>query len=58
MTPYALKDIWNLRHQYCEDEVPIDDLDEARFVLTVHAGHGSHCRQYLTALKRASTVTA
>jgi hypothetical protein len=31
-------------------------LDEARFVLGEHAGHGGGCLQYLEALRRASQV--
>jgi hypothetical protein len=54
---YALKDLWQVGHRFCADDPgPIDSLDEARFILTTHSGHGSHCRQYLAAQKRASVV--
>ncbi|QIS21101.1 hypothetical protein [Nocardia terpenica] len=51
----ATVDLWRLRHQFCEDEPPpITDLNEARFVLGEHAGHGPDCLQYFAALARAS----
>ncbi|OXR42554.1 hypothetical protein B7C42_05331 [Nocardia cerradoensis] len=45
--------------RFCEDCLaPIDSLEEARRVLTFHAGHGARCPQYLAALSWASEVTA
>jgi hypothetical protein len=50
-------DRWRNIHQPCTDDPgPINDLDEARFVLGEHAGHGGRCLQYLGALRRASEV--
>lgn len=50
-------DLWRDRHRFCTDiPDPIDDLDEARFVLDQHTGHGPGCPRYLTALTRASAV--
>lgn len=46
-------------HRFCEDCLaPINSLEEARRVLTVHADHGARCPQYLAALSWASEVTA
>ncbi|MEG8181625.1 hypothetical protein [Nocardia terpenica] len=51
----ATIDLWRLRHQFCRDTPPpIIDLDEARFVLSEHAGHEPDCRQYFAGLARAS----
>lgn len=51
--------VWRERHRICEDSPqPIDSLDEARTVLSEHAGHGPGCQQYLAALSRTSTVHA
>jgi hypothetical protein len=50
-------DRWQLIHRYCADEPgPITSLDEARYVLSQHAGHGADCLQYLAAQCRASEV--
>lgn len=57
-TSYAMKDLWHQRHRFCNDESVIEDYDEARFVLTVHAGHGGECRQSAAALRRTSTPMA
>lgn len=55
MNSYALKDTWNFRHQYCTDDVPIEDPAEAQYVRTVHAGHGKECLQLLAAQKAISS---
>lgn len=57
--PYALKDIWDIRHRYCEDTpASIDDLDEARYVATTHGGHGGHCLQYSAASRTIAVAAA
>ncbi|MEV6096946.1 hypothetical protein [Nocardia sp. NPDC051981] len=54
-----MADLWRTRHLFCTDEpASIESLDEARFVLTDHAGHGHTCKQFHAALRRASEVTA
>lgn len=55
MASYAMKDVWNFRHLYCADDVPIEDLAEAQYVRTVHAGHGKECLQLLAAQKATSS---
>lgn len=46
---------WDIIHRVCADEPgPINDLNEARRVLTTHAGHG--CPQYIAALGSVSSV--
>lgn len=50
---------WDIIHRFCDDcPTPIASLEEARRVLTVHAGHGPGCQQYLAALSRVSEVMA
>lgn len=46
----ALKDQWAQQHSDCDGNPPPMPLEEARCVLTAHAGHGSECRQFATAL--------
>lgn len=47
---------WDILHRVCEnDPGEIDALDEARLVLTLHAGHGPECLQYLAGLARTSS---
>lgn len=56
MTTFG-SDLWNERHRFCADTPPpITGLDEARYVLSVHAGHG--CNQYFAAMRRASEPIA
>lgn len=44
------------RHRFCGDSPPpIEDLDEARLVLTDHSGHGGRCLQFAAAMRRTST---
>jgi hypothetical protein len=51
-------DRWRNMHRFCNDEPgEIVGLDEARFVLNEHGGHGPTCRQFLCALSRTSEVT-
>lgn len=40
---------WALQHQFCADEPRISSIDQARYVLAVHAGHGPTCMQTLAA---------
>lgn len=48
---------WDIVHRFCEDDPgPIRSFEEARRVLTIHAGHGARCLQYVAALSRTSTV--
>ncbi|AHH16254.1 hypothetical protein NONO_c14510 [Nocardia nova SH22a] len=50
---------WDIIHRFCDDCLaPIASLEEARRALTVHAGHGLGCLQYLAALSRVSEVMA
>jgi hypothetical protein len=59
MTTTADADRWRSIHQNCADTPgPITSLEQARYVLTLHAGHGGGCRQYLAALRRTSEVCA
>ncbi|MFJ4653821.1 hypothetical protein ACIP5Y_21350 [Nocardia sp. NPDC088792] len=53
-----LKDLWGHRHRYCHDASLPMGLDEARFVLTAHAGHGHECLQFAAAMARCSEVSA
>jgi hypothetical protein len=55
--PIKIRDLWRQRHRFCADSPEeIVDLDEARFVLGDHAGHGGSCLQFQAALKRTSVV--
>ncbi|MCM6778005.1 hypothetical protein NDR87_31080 [Nocardia sp. CDC159] len=55
IAPLHQRDIWAERHRFCDDTPPpIASLDEARYVLTIHAGHDGHCRQYAAAMARAT----
>ena len=57
MNPKVI-DRWRCIHRFCNDETPFASLDEARYVLAQHAGHGPTCLQFLGALTRASEVAA
>ncbi|MBF6327299.1 hypothetical protein [Nocardia transvalensis] len=47
--PSDLRDLWLMGSRNCSHE-PADLTDDrARFILAIHAGHGSGCRQYLAA---------
>lgn len=53
----AQAQIWDNLHRFCTDDPgEIKSLDEARYILTRHSGHGPECLQYLAALNRASTT--
>jgi hypothetical protein len=59
MSSAYARELWTGRHRFCNDDPgPIATLDEARFVLTSHAGHGPDCLQYHAAMARASEVAA
>jgi hypothetical protein len=58
MTTPAQIDLWRDRHRYCADTPSLDSLDEARYILGEHAGHGPGCSQFLAALRRTSEVLA
>jgi hypothetical protein len=49
-------DLWRALHRDCAADPGPPTVDQARFVLTLHAGHGGHCHQYLGALFRISVV--
>ncbi|AHH20746.1 hypothetical protein NONO_c59700 [Nocardia nova SH22a] len=49
-------DIWRERHRFCGDTPSDMSLDEARFILNEHSGHGPACSQFLAALERGSAV--
>lgn len=56
ITP-AMLQRWDAIHRFCTDDPGmIGSLEEARRVLTIHAGHGTGCLQYLAALSRTSAV--
>jgi hypothetical protein len=40
---------WRVQHLHCLDESAPSSLDEARYVLASHSGHGPTCLQYLAA---------
>ncbi|WP_067839271.1 hypothetical protein [Nocardia lijiangensis] len=44
-----LRELWLIQSRDCTQEPQVLDYDRARFILSVHAGHGSGCRQYLAA---------
>ncbi len=44
-----IRELWLVQSRDCNQEpVGLSD-DRARFILSVHAGHGARCRQYLAA---------
>ncbi|MFC8526954.1 MULTISPECIES: hypothetical protein [Nocardia] len=49
-TSLDTRDLWSSQHSDCaaEPTVPLD-TDRARFICSMHAGHGPECRQYLAA---------
>ncbi|WP_225725620.1 MULTISPECIES: hypothetical protein [unclassified Nocardia] len=44
-----MRELWLVQGRDCTQEPIGLDYDRARFLLTVHAGHGARCRQYLAA---------
>ncbi|MBF6211508.1 hypothetical protein IU433_08140 [Nocardia puris] len=43
------RELWRIQSRDCAQEPQVLDDDRARFILSVHAGHGAGCRQYLAA---------
>ncbi|WP_406267393.1 hypothetical protein OH799_22250 [Nocardia sp. NBC_00881] len=48
-TYLAWIDRWRAQHRDCTADIPPTSLEQARFVLKDHGGHGPCCLQYLTA---------
>jgi hypothetical protein len=48
-TYLAQVDLWRIQHRDCTADVPPTSLEQARFVLGDHAGHGPRCLQCLAA---------
>ncbi|MEV4234565.1 hypothetical protein ACIBJI_01810 [Nocardia sp. NPDC050408] len=44
-----MRELWLVQSRDCNQEPVGLTYDRARFILSVHAGHGAHCRQYLAA---------
>lgn len=44
-----IRELWLVQSRDCAGEPPDLDAARARFLLAVHAGHGSGCRQFLAA---------
>ncbi|MET9026912.1 hypothetical protein ABZW96_15040 [Nocardia sp. NPDC004168] len=44
-----VRELWLIQSRDCSQEPLGLTYDRARFLCAVHAGHGAHCRQYLTA---------
>ncbi|WP_054816066.1 hypothetical protein [Nocardia arizonensis] len=44
-----MRELWLVQSRDCAQEPLLLDDERARFVLTVHAGHGAACHQYLAA---------
>ncbi len=44
-----IRELWLIQSRDCTQEPLSLDYDRARFILSVHAGHGAVCHQYLTA---------
>ncbi|MEU6585910.1 hypothetical protein [Nocardia sp. NPDC046763] len=56
LTSLDRRDLLDTAHRECA-LAPIDlDRDTAGLVLSLHAGHGPDCLQYLAALRALSTV--
>jgi hypothetical protein len=51
-------DLWRSRHRFCTMESAPMSVEEARFVLLEHSGHGGGCLQFAAALRRISEVPA
>ncbi|MCP2291204.1 hypothetical protein [Nocardia amikacinitolerans] len=47
---------WETEHRDCASPPTVMDCARAALVLSRHAEHGPHCRQYLAALACVSTV--
>lgn len=47
--PSDTRDMWLMNSRDCSHDPGELTYDRARFILTVHAGHGGGCRQYLAA---------
>ncbi|MCP2277241.1 hypothetical protein APR12_004376 [Nocardia amikacinitolerans] len=47
---------WEIEHRDCASPPIVMDRERAALVLSWHAEHGPHCRQYLAALACVSTV--
>ncbi|AHH15013.1 hypothetical protein NONO_c01960 [Nocardia nova SH22a] len=54
--PKGVRNQWAVEHHDCYALPAVMDSTRAQFVLSLHAGHGSSCLQYATALKAISTV--
>ncbi len=52
------RELWLIQSRDCTQEPVGLSYDRARFIRTVHGGHGAHCHQYLAAsafcLRRAA----
>ncbi|WP_327110317.1 hypothetical protein OHB12_21200 [Nocardia sp. NBC_01730] len=44
-----VRELWLVQSRDCTQEPLGLNYDRARFIRTVHAGHGASCRQYLAA---------
>lgn len=44
-----IRELWLIQSRDCGQEPLALDYDRARFILSVHAGHGARCHQYLAA---------
>ncbi|MET7771462.1 hypothetical protein [Nocardia sp. NPDC005366] len=44
-----IRELWLIQSRDCTQEPLSLDEDRARFIRSVHAGHGAACRQYLAA---------
>jgi hypothetical protein len=41
---------WAIQHADCTIEPYLMSLEQARFILTTHVGHGGTCMEYLAAM--------
>ncbi|GAA5100548.1 MULTISPECIES: hypothetical protein [Nocardia] len=44
-----VRELWRVQSRDCGLDPVGLSYDRARFILTVHGGHGARCRQYLAA---------
>ena len=53
-----IRELWLVQSRDCTQEPLGLTYDRARFIRTVHAGHGARCRQYLAATAHCQRRTA
>lgn len=56
LTSLDRRDLLDTVHRDCSRTAGTVDHDAARLVMSLHAGHGPDCLQYLMALRTLSTV--